>query len=239
MPLRGLIYDIIHVNKPVPVNRPDWVESADMVFRDDTCFWRELEERDKRLYFPKNQKDFVLDANGDDGNGEVFRMGIEIMEELCEGRTFLIHFKSGGAPRKKKHSELPESFPERYHRFLQKANPTVSVYAKNSQELSILTTGFNREAYFTFTELKGPSVYLWESVSFYLFSENNAPSSAEKAQALADDHQAALAMYFHEWPDELHFVFAPENIDANEIWSIIERVCKKHDLVAARPPMDS
>ena len=89
MSLRGLIYDIIHVNKPVSVNRPDWVESADMVFRDDTCFWRELEERDKRLYFPKNQKDFVLDANGDDGNGEVFRMGIEIMEELCEGRTFL------------------------------------------------------------------------------------------------------------------------------------------------------
>lgn len=239
MSLGEFFRDVIHVNKPVPTELPDWVKSADMTFQDNTWFWKQLEERDKRPYFPENRKDYVLDANGNDGNGEVFRIGVEIMEELCEGRVFLTCFKSDGVPRKKKHSNSSESFPKRYYRFLQKARPTVSVYAKNDQELSVLSTGFNRDAYFTFTEFKGLCPYLWESGTFYLFSENNAPSSAEEAQMRAETHQAELAMYFHEWPDELHFDFDPRNIDVNEIWSIIERVCKKYNLVVARPPMDS
>ena len=45
-------------------------------------------------------------------------------------------------------------------------------------------------------------------------------------------------MYFHAWPDELHFDFDPQNVDVNEIWSVIEQVCKKHNLIVMRPPSD-
>ena len=82
MSLRELFYDILHVNKPIPIEQPEEEDVADMTFQDNTWFWHQLEERDKRSYFPKNRKDYVLDANGDDGNGEIFRLGVEIMEEL-------------------------------------------------------------------------------------------------------------------------------------------------------------
>ena len=231
-------YDIIHVNKPAPVKQPDWVASADMIFQDNTWFWRESEERGKRIYLPQNRKDYVLDTNGDDGGGEVFRMGVEIMEELCRERTVLTTFDAYGPLSQKKHSISPRSFPERYHCFLQKVHPNVSTYAKNNQELSILSIGFNRDAYFAYAEIREPGPWFEESVSFYRFSENYIPSSAEEAQILAEKHQAELAMYFHAWPDELHFDFDPQNVDVNEIWSVIEQVCKKHNLIVMRPPSD-
>ena len=147
--------------------------------------------------------------------------------------------KAYGTPSKKKHSVPPRSFPERYHRFLQKVDPVVSVYAKNQRELAILSTGFNHNAYFAYSEIREPNLGFEEGICFYLFSETNAPSSAEKAQMLAETNQAELAMYFHAWPDELHFDFDPENIDVNEIWAVIERICKKHNLIVTRPSEDA
>ena len=79
---------------------------------------------------------------------------------------------------------------------------------------------------------------VFRSIGFPKFSENYIPSSAEEAQILAEKHQAELAMYFHAWPDELHFDFDPQNVDVNEIWSVIEQVCKKHNLIVMRPPSD-
>ena len=238
MSLRELIYDILHANKPAPSKPPDWIATADMTFQDNTWFLRDLEEQGKDSHFPENRKDYVLDANDNDGDGTIFRVGIEIMEELCRGKTVLTAFKAYGSPSKKKQSISSRSFPERYHQFLQQAHPTVSAYAKSKQELSILSEGFNHDAYSARKEMRGQSSWFVESVVFYIFSATNAPSSAEQAQKIAELHQADLGMHFHEWPDELHFDFDPQKVDVNEIWAVVKAVCTKHGLVVTRDPDD-
>ena len=111
MSLRELIYDILHVNKPKPSKLADWIETADMTFQDNTWFLRDLEEQGKHSHFPENRKDYVLDANDNDGDGTIFRVGIEIMEELCRGKTVLTAFKAYDLPQRRNSPFRREAFP--------------------------------------------------------------------------------------------------------------------------------
>jgi len=205
---------------------PDWVQRGDMTFQDNTWFWRQLEERDHRTYFPKGRMDCVFDANGDGGNEDVFRLGDEIIRELCKGHTVLTTIKAYGSAYKQKEADLRNILFEKY------ADEQNDLFHEETGTLFILSSGFSWDASSLYADMYQSDC----NVGICVFPQGKFFPTAEQAKTAADTASDTLTMSYHSWPNELHFDCNPQAVDINSIWIVVKRTCDRHHLTVTHPP---
>ena len=208
----------------------DWPPDDSMHFLDITKssqkYWR-------TFHFPERFKVYEFSSNGEEDDPTVIPLAYEIMERLCESRTVLTEIKSIPEILKKRKYSRDERFTVRYHRFLKRMHPQVSVYAENEQKLGILTTGFNAEAFWAYREMDTIDDCCFD---FYLFPEKATPLTAQQAWTMVRNNEYSIRFWLNNAPNGLDVVFDTSAVDIASVQAVIKGVCEKHHVFLFNPP---
>ncbi len=213
-------------HKSISVNIPaEKPHSADMVFMDSTPFIRRIEKRNGQEYFPKTCRHYIL-YTPEEHEEYFFPAAVEVAQKVCESRAVLRSFTCFSD----KEAEL-SLFRKRYRMFLQHAYPAWAVFEKDAQTFVVLSDGFPSFplCYAPQTEKDRFEV----SDAFFVFPKGVSVSSAQQAANAIDEKQHTLSLSFHEWPDELHFMFDPKDENVDTILAAVKLISDKRGLTFA------
>ena len=183
--------------------------------------------------FPVDFKIYEFSSNWAEQESDAIPLAHEVIKRLCENRVVLTDIESTPEISKKKKYTREERFTVRYHRFLRKAHPQISVHAENERKLDILTTGFNADALLAYEEIDTIDHCYFE---FYLFSEEAAPLTAQQAWVMARNNEYDLQIWMNDSPVGLEVIFNPRTVDIDFVQSVVKDVCEKHTVQFSNPP---
>lgn len=197
----------------------DWPPEGSM-------FWGDASAYEARKV-PKHFKRYEFGAHYDEQDKRVVPLAIDIMRQLCEGRYVLTDIDSmiKTPPKRSWHAPDFSYFAARCRRFLEKTQPSASVYSENERHLAILSTGFCMEPFAAYDELETQDRC---DIRCYLFSAINAPSSAEQAWELVQNEQYEMQLWINDAPLFLEVCFDPAAADIDSLRAVVERVCERH-----------
>lgn len=208
----------------------DWPPEGSMHFIDVTQTSQEF-ARFRR--FPVDFKIYEFGSNWAEQESDAIPLAHEVIKQLCENRVVLTDIESTPEVFKKKKYTREERFTVRYHRFLRKTHPQVSVYAENERKLDILTTGFNAEALLTYEETDTTDYCYFE---FYLFPKDIVPTTAQQAWGMVRNNEYDMQLWMNDSPVGLEVIFNPRTVDIDFVQSVVKDVCEKHTVRFSNPP---
>lgn len=221
------------LKKPIiePSQLPeDWPPEGSVHFIDVT---QTSQEFARFRGFPVDFKIYEFSSNWAEQESDAIPLAHEVIKRLCENRVVLTDIESTPEISKKKKYTREERFTVRYHRFLRKAHPQISVHAENERKLDILTTGFNADALLAYEEIDTIDHCYFE---FYLFSEEAAPLTAQQAWVMARNNEYDLQIWMNDSPVGLEVIFNPRTVDIDFVQSVVKDVCEKHTVQFSNPP---
>ena len=211
----------------------DWPPDGSVHFIDVTQTSQEFAQL---RGFPEHFKLYEFSSNWVEQESNTIPLALEIMKRLCENRVVLTDIVSTAKPSKNKKSIQQEHFTVRYHNFLQKTHPHVSVYAENERKLNILTKGFHEQVLFSYEELDTIGHCYFE---FYLFSENTTPKTAQQAWDMIQHNEYDIQLWINDSPVGLEVIFNPNSVDVNFVQNVIKDICRKHRVQFSNPQENS
>ena len=202
---------------------------------------------DKSMYFsdsvcwltwdvPDTHIQYEFSANWEEDNHDVAEHGFEMLQRICDDYVVLTKITSELRGSEKKPVRPMDRFTVRYHSFLEKAHPEVSAFAESEEILWVLSDGFNKDAYFAYTDISASDIC---SFDYYLFRKEAAPTSAKEAwEAVKNDHYD-MWMFIADGPITFEVILNPTTVDAAAIRSVVEEVCKENDVLLVDPAENS
>lgn len=223
----GIIYLLIGKKDFTPTSVPDdWPPDGSMHFL-------RLNHPIGSEGIPPNAVQYEFAANVGEDDPVVFSLGQEIISRLCDSRKTLIVFSFDPEPPKHKCQESTTSLTEIISQFLHSLVPESSIIQRKNMVVC-LGIGHPKEL---LSQYQAAPDMLYCFGDAYLFFEKNEPLCPEEGLALVKNGKYQVHLYLGNGPNALNVVFNPQSLDVRKMETVIENVCRSHNIPLINPPL--
>lgn len=182
---------------------------------------------------PPNAVQYEFAANVGEDDPVVFSLGQEIISRLCDSRKTLIVFTcdSEFPKRKRKKAAVPPT--EIVAKFLHSLAPEVPITQKENKVIC-LNIGYPKEL---LSQYQAASTMPYCFIDAYLFSKETVPLHPEEGLLLVDNGKYQADLYLSYGPNALNIVLDSKSLNIAEIETVIEVVCRSHNIPLINPPV--
>lgn len=181
---------------------------------------------------PPNAVQYEFAANVGEDDPVVFSLGQEIISRLCDSRKTLIVFSFDPVMPKYERKKATAPHSEIVAQFLHSLIPAAPLAQKENM-VACLDIGYPKEL---FSKYQVSSAMPYCFIDVYLFPKELVPLHPEEGLSLVENGKYQADLYLDYGPNALNIVFDSKLLDIAEIETVIEAVCRSHNIPLINPP---